>query len=121
MILCYSDYFIQESTSPIPSLLPEILKDWQGKPAHKISCLGILVSDIFVISPYGLSPKFLLYASCTSLSISEENTHSRPFISKAFLKPPTPHFYFIVDESLKGNLFSSSESKALPLSKFLIC
>jgi len=33
--------------------------NYVGKPASKMSCLGILLVGIFVMSPFGISSKFV--------------------------------------------------------------
>ena len=73
-----------------PFFFPEILNGWQGKPAQRISWLGIDWKSILVISPWGVSPKLALYVSAQSLSISEENKHLPSSFSKARRKPPMP-------------------------------
>ena len=62
-----------------PFCLPDIENAWQGKPPHKISCLGISSALILVISPNGLRLWFNSYVSDAFLSISDAKTQSAPY------------------------------------------
>ena len=67
-------------------------KAWQGKPAVKISNLGISFVEISFISPstrYS-SPKFNLYVLQACLSISFAQTISQPACSNPKSIPPIP-------------------------------
>ncbi|MFA7234404.1 MAG: hypothetical protein WC076_09855, partial [Terrimicrobiaceae bacterium] len=52
-----------------------MLNGWQGNPASKTSWSGISDAAIWVMSPWGVSPKFPAYAFWQSRSISLEKTH----------------------------------------------
>jgi len=57
---------------------PEMEKGWQGNPATRISCFGMLPASLLVISSVGSCLKLVGYVRAAYLFHSDENTHSAP-------------------------------------------